>query len=281
MTLRVGSLTKPAHNRSAVSNGLAACRFRSGTSMNTDIFRTGRVDVNRREAIRDAAATLQLARSKIAAGVLHGAAAAATIVGVGEEINSWMLASAPTWRENLSARPSANAAGLRVSIPTNRACVERGQRMISIFDERVSADVKLLLAGETQPSYLLSSVPVQMKIINREFVLLQGPPVSDTPSVMAVRDRGCLDLAMRYWSLMADAAYPWSPEIVGLAELTPRQRQIVALLSVDTGDEAIANCLGVSVRTVRSDIADVMDALGVRSRFAAGQRLTQQGAMET
>ena len=47
------------------------------------------------------------------------------------------------------------------------------------------------------------------------------------------------------------------------------------MLTVDTRDDAIAEALEVSVRTVRSDIADLMDALGVRSRFAAGARVKE------
>ena len=58
-----------------------------------------------------------------------------------------------------------------------------------------------------------------------------------------------------------------------LGDLTPRQRQVVALMATGTGDEAIAASLGVSVRTVRSDIAALLDVLGVKTRFAAGVRL--------
>ena len=39
------------------------------------------------------------------------------------------------------------------------------------------------------------------------------------------------------------------------------------------GFDNIAGALGISVRTVRSDIAGVLEVLGVQSRFAAGMRL--------
>jgi DNA-binding NarL/FixJ family response regulator len=56
-------------------------------------------------------------------------------------------------------------------------------------------------------------------------------------------------------------------------DLTPRQGQVVALMASGANDDAIAAALGVSVRTVRSDVAGILDALGVQSRFAAGVRL--------
>ena len=45
------------------------------------------------------------------------------------------------------------------------------------------------------------------------------------------------------------------------------------MMATGAGDEAIATSLGVSVRTIRSDVASVLDALGVKTRFAAGVRL--------
>lgn len=244
--------------------------------MNTNVHRISAVDADRREAIQDAAAVLQLTRSRIAAALQKGHQLDATVIGSGSEVNRWMLEAARTWRENLSVRPGASLKGLRISIPNNRACVAGGQQMISIFDDRISATAKMLLAGETNPRYLLSWAPVQMKIVNREFVLLQGPKIAGQNSVMAVRAANCLKAALQYWTVIYDAAYACGSEVAGIAELSPRQQQIAALLSDDAHDEAIAHVLGISVRTVRSDIAALMAALGVRSRFAAGQRLTEQ-----
>lgn len=140
--------------------------------MAEDIFRAGLIADDRLEEIRDAAAVLQLHRSRVATRLQHGKTAEAAVIGVGHGINEWMLSAALGWRENLSVRPNANPAGLRVSIPNNRAAVANGQRMVSVFDQFIPPASKLLLAGETSPSYFLSVVPTQMKIINEEFVLL-------------------------------------------------------------------------------------------------------------
>jgi DNA-binding NarL/FixJ family response regulator len=118
--------------------------------------------------------------------------------------------------------------------------------------------------------------PVQMNIVDRRFVLLHGPFYDGVPSLMQVIAPECLDAAWRYWHAAVASSYPANEDEAGeLDSFTPRQRQVAALLAVDTRDEAIAEVLGVSIRTVRSDIAQMMEALGVRSRFAAGARFRE------
>jgi DNA-binding NarL/FixJ family response regulator len=114
-----------------------------------------------------------------------------------------------------------------------------------------------------------------MNLVDRRFLLLHGPFFDGEPSLMEVSAPECLDAAWRYWNAAVASSYPANEDEAGELDslsITPRQRQVAALLAVDTRDEAIAETLGVSVRTVRSDVAHLMEALGVRSRFAAGVR---------
>lgn len=53
-------------------------------------------------------------------------------------------------------------------------------------------------------------------------------------------------------------------------KITARQRHTVALLSADATDAQVSKALGVSVRTVRKDVAELMSRFSVRSRFALG-----------
>lgn len=52
--------------------------------------------------------------------------------------------------------------------------------------------------------------------------------------------------------------------------LTPYQRQILSLLAGNMKDEEIAARTHVSIRTVRRNVAVILDHLGVTTRFAAG-----------
>jgi hypothetical protein len=54
-------------------------------------------------------------------------------------------------------------------------------------------------------------------------------------------------------------------------------RGVLRLLAQGLTDEAVARRLGVSVRTVRQRVADAMDELGVRTRFAAAAAAARNG----
>jgi DNA-binding CsgD family transcriptional regulator len=227
------------------------------------------------QAIMDAAAVLQLRRAELAAAIAKGPVPGVEIPGIGSvAYNRWMGREVYTWRELLSIQRTGKVEHLRISVPNNRAAVGSGLRMISVFDrDGLTEGGRALLAAEHLGTYLISVGTVQMKIVDRKFVILQGPVIDDEPTLMLVSEPACLAAAWEYWHRIIDSAYPVADEPMpsGL-RLSPRQRQIMALLAGDTTDAAIAASIGVSVRTVRSDIAEVMRIFGVRSRFAAGIR---------
>lgn len=229
-----------------------------------------------REATLDAAAVLQVRRSELATRVAEGRVVGAEIVAVGlDRANDWLVEVTPTWRELLSIRPASTSAQLRASMPHNRRVVRAGLKMVSILDnDGTRPDARVLVANESVGTYLFGVGPVQMKIVDSRFVLLQGPVVDGEPTLMAVTSGPCVDAAWRYWEAALESSFPARGSVPPPVDLTPRQHQIVALLANDLGDDAIAEALGVSVRTIRSDVAAILSALGVRSRFAAGLRLS-------
>ncbi|GAA4706609.1 helix-turn-helix transcriptional regulator [Nocardioides conyzicola] len=239
-----------------------------------------RLDAAAVQRVLDAAAVLQVRRSEaaaLAAGerLTEGQVVARGVAGIHE----WLHTTSAAWRENLSVRPSASTTQLRAGLPANRAFVESGARMVSVFDYYgLDTDARLLLANERVGDYLFARAPVQMKIIDRALVLLDGPIFDGSVSVMAIHAGPCLEAAWRYWDAVVASAVPVEDAgISDLGVLSKRQRQVVALMASDLGDEAIAASLGVSVRTVRSEVAAVLAALGVKSRFAAGVRVQMWG----
>jgi DNA-binding CsgD family transcriptional regulator len=237
---------------------------------------TSPFSVAERQAALDAAAVLQLRRAELAAAVAEGPVPGVEVVGHGPaEINRWTMTQCHRWRELLSVNSTGTPQHLRISLPNNRLAVGNGLRMISVFDHHGLSDAgRTLLAAEQHGTYLVGVGTLQMKIVDRRFVLLHGPTIDDEPTVMAVREPSCLAAAWAYWHRVMDSAHPVTdPPALAGAALSNRQHQIMALLSTDANDESIASALGVSVRTVRSDIAEVMRILGVRSRFSVGARL--------
>ncbi len=59
--------------------------------------------------------------------------------------------------------------------------------------------------------------------------------------------------------------------------VSDRGGEAVALLATGMTDAAVARQLGVSVRTVRSDVASMMQVVSAGSRFQAGVRAAQLG----
>jgi len=67
------------------------------------------------------------------------------------------------------------------------------------------------------------------------------------------------------------------------ADLGEKQREakLIDLMALGLKDEAIARTLGLSLRTVRRRIADLMDEHGVDTRFQLGAALLARGRLET
>jgi DNA-binding CsgD family transcriptional regulator len=234
------------------------------------------IPAERREAALDAAAALQLRRRELAQMLTHGETSGARVVArTMPDAQRWIHDEIRGWHDLRTVRPAGTVPYLRSTLPYTRELVGNGLQMISLWDwEGLKPDARRLLAGERLGRYLLGTGPVQMNIVDRRFVILRGPFLDGEPTLMAVTAPECLAAAWRYWHAAVASSYPADEDEAGELEiLTPRQRQIAVLLAVDTRDESIAETLGVSVRTVRADVAQLMEALGVRSRFAAGARI--------
>lgn len=62
--------------------------------------------------------------------------------------------------------------------------------------------------------------------------------------------------------------------------LTDRERQVLQLLALGAGNEAIADRLGISVNTVRSHVHSVLRKLGAARRVGAVRRAGELGLLE-
>jgi DNA-binding NarL/FixJ family response regulator len=70
-------------------------------------------------------------------------------------------------------------------------------------------------------------------------------------------------------------SYSCADELAVVQDLSRRQIRVLALMVTTRSDEKIAARLRCSLRTVRSDIAQVLSFLDVPTRFAAGVRIAE------
>lgn len=242
------------------------------------VFQADRFAPADKQRVHDAAARLRIERGRVADAIAGGAPVEARVMGRGgRDINRWMLSESHRWRHLLSARPSGKIEQVRVSLPNNDAVMAGGLSMISLWDyEACDIETRLLLAAQDPRTYYFAFVPAALKIVDHREVLLDGPVVREQNTVMRVWDAECMRAAEEYWRAVMATAYPCAAEKAAVSNLSPRQQRIVGLMMLPLTDEQIATRIGVSVRTVRYDIAAILDGLEAPNRFVAGLRLREQ-----
>lgn len=161
-----------------------------------------------------------------------------------------------------------------------------GLRLRTVFDRSLLEDpthVRRIIQGvEAGEQARVARVPLKLAIIDGEWAMLPLLHAGgQTPeAVVIVRRSVLLD------SLLALFESVWQQAVevkatggelllTGTAE--GDLRQIAQLLAVGMTDTAIAHHLGISQRTVRRRIKDLMDELRVDSRFVAGVRAVERG----
>jgi DNA-binding CsgD family transcriptional regulator len=154
---------------------------------------------------------------------------------------------------------------------------ERGVGMLNLFETRgMRTSVLETIADCCAMPYYFCYGPIRLKIIDDKILLVDGPMVDGQQSVMVLSDRTALAAAARYVAGVVRTAIPAHRfRRSRLPELTDRQRTIAHLLTEGQTDTAVARSLGISVRTVRYDIATLTAVLGATTRYSAGYRFAQ------
>jgi DNA-binding CsgD family transcriptional regulator/sugar-specific transcriptional regulator TrmB len=165
---------------------------------------------------------------------------------------------------------------LEASKPLDQLALERGVRVLTIYQESFRNDPDTLryvrwivtLGGETRT---VPSLPMLMVIVDRELALVPLDPDDGRRGALELRSRGAVAamcvLFDQFWATATPCQE--TPPIDGHG-LSRREREILSMLAIGQTDEWISRKLGVSLRTVRRIVADLMNRLDARSRFEAG-----------
>jgi len=123
-------------------------------------------------------------------------------------------------------------------------------------------------------------VPLSVLVVDGTVAVLPvGAAAAGRPTGVAVLRlssavRAVVELFGRMWIEATPLGQPPDPDGAGPGL---RERELLALLAAGSTDESAAYRLGVSVRTVRRMVSDLMGRLGARSRFEAGARAAERG----
>jgi DNA-binding CsgD family transcriptional regulator len=170
-------------------------------------------------------------------------------------------------------------------VPSGRAsdvvitgALRRGRQSRALYPTEIATHPRDLVeqrAAAGERVRLLPHVPCRLAVFGEQAVVIPQTWGGPAGTVLLVRQPGIV-FACREWFEEL-----WSHG-VGLPELgQPRDRrsraQLLDLLVRGVKDERIARTLGVSLRTVRRRIAELLAELGVESRFQAGAEAVRRG----
>ncbi|MEU6234570.1 helix-turn-helix transcriptional regulator [Kitasatospora sp. NPDC047058] len=158
-----------------------------------------------------------------------------------------------------------------------------GLTMRKLYTRRALADPeshrRLLRIADSGIEVRISDGPLAREaiVIDRRTAILAGPPVRGVRTFTVVQTPEVVDgvrtLFRATWEAATDLADCTAPPL-----LSDQARQILGALAAGHTDETGARLLGLSLRTYRRRVAELMTTLGANSRFQAG--LLAQGLLE-
>ncbi|WP_406076398.1 LuxR C-terminal-related transcriptional regulator [Streptomyces virginiae] len=172
-------------------------------------------------------------------------------------------------------------AALREALPRDLALLSRGIRMRSLyqhatrFDQPTRTHAEHLVAAGAQIRTLPEVLP-QMIIVDRALALLParsgGALIIREPDLLAY----LLDVFERDWAQATP--YATGPQAAHGVSQTMKQT-ILVMLAKGLKDDTIARRLGISLRTCRRHVSELLETLGAHSRFEAGVIAERQGLL--
>src|SRR5215218_824773 len=162
--------------------------------------------------------------------------------------------------------------------------LERGAKLRCIYHpgfdgERLKELALFAAKGEDS-----RTAPVPMKLILVDAQIAMIPSMrSYLPGhelmMSVVQHPSLVDALQWLFEAVWDTAVPIAA--AALSDSDPRRQMLMSLLMAGSTDSAIANHLGINVRSVRRWISDLMDQLGVATRLQLGAALVRAESVGT
>jgi DNA-binding CsgD family transcriptional regulator len=161
--------------------------------------------------------------------------------------------------------------------------LERGAALRVIYQEGLRGDPKALrqareLSERGGQTRIAAALPVPMVIVDQQVALIPLDPRHPLCGALEVRNPSAVSLLRLMFDQLWTGAALWNGSSrLGGEERVGRDRALLILLSDGHTDESISRRLGISLRTERRLVADLMARLGARSRFEAGAQAVRYG----
>jgi DNA-binding CsgD family transcriptional regulator/sugar-specific transcriptional regulator TrmB len=189
--------------------------------------------------------------------------------------------------ECLSILPGGaqSQASIEHARPLDAAALARGITMMTLLqdsarhDPGTHAHARWLteLGAQVRTAAVL---PVRMLIFDRRVAIIPIAASNTKLGALCTREPGIVSSMLAVFEQAWNAAIPFGATQVADdpgTGLTRLDRELLKLLSAGMTDEAAGSRLGISARTVRRQMAALMERLNASSRFEAGLKAAQRG----
>ncbi|MFD4658250.1 LuxR C-terminal-related transcriptional regulator [Kitasatospora sp. NPDC058444] len=179
-------------------------------------------------------------------------------------------------------RPDARAA----SAQRNGQALRRGVSIKAVWWESFRNDPDTLayarwLADLGGQMRTVPIVPTPLVIVDRRVAIVPLDPADPRQGALEVDSPGMLSVACALFDQLWSTAAPFGSFVpVDGQGLTSAERTLLELAAAGHTDEAAGRKLGVSARTVKRQMADLMARLDADSRFQAGVRAAHRGWLQ-
>ncbi|MFH8477050.1 LuxR C-terminal-related transcriptional regulator [Streptomyces sp. NPDC018000] len=174
---------------------------------------------------------------------------------------------------------------LEAAKPQDRALLERGVRMRTLYLDSIRNSPATLeyakwLTDTGGKVRTVPSLPIRLMIMDRRTAIVPIDENNSAAGAVVLKESGTVTALCALFETIWENASPLVDTLQREREghsLTPQEEEALRLLGQGLTDEAVAKRLGVSPRTARRMAADLLEALGARSRFQAGARAVAKG----
>ena len=158
--------------------------------------------------------------------------------------------------------------------------IRQGRRSRAIYPSRVlelAPDVVRERTEAGEQVRVLATVPFRLAVMGKAAALISEEFAVHDGRRLVIRNQSIVESLTLLFELLWERAIP-VPGMTGGAVVGAHPRRLLLdQLSTGAKDEQIARTLGLSLRTVRRRVANLLEELGAESRFQAGVEAVRRG----
>ena len=163
------------------------------------------------------------------------------------------------------------------SLALSRGVLIRNVYQDSTLNDQTTQSYARWMASHGGQSRTIPRVPMRMTIVDRAVALIPIDPDDSSLGALEVRVRGLVVALCLLFDQMWEHGTPFGdPPRLNDDGLSDLELAILKFLRQGQTDEAIGRKLGLSDRTVRRTVSDLMKRLDAASRFQAGAEATRR-----